>query len=80
MTSDVFQVAGAALGIIGSILVASLSSNIRCVAFTCWIISNVLIGTVYVVNHMWPLFFMVCVYTLTSSLGLINNWPRKAKP
>ena len=69
------QIVGAVLGILGSYLVTSKKSDTRCIAFFIWILSNILIGMVYIKFQQWPLLAMALAYLTTSIIGLWRNRP-----
>jgi hypothetical protein len=73
---NAIQIIAAILGISGAILVTSLRSEVRFVAFLTWIVSNILLAMVYVSAEMWSLVAMIVVYTGTSIFGAWHTRPR----
>ena len=67
------QYAGAVLGVLGAILVASKTRKLRFIAFNLWLASNVLLIGYYIHLHAWGLIGMGSVYFATSCLGWWNN-------
>lgn len=65
------------LGIIGAILVTSVRSQCRFVAFLCWIVSNVILIWFFLSIRAWPLLGMQSVYLVTSIVGAYTCWPKK---
>ena len=78
MTWDLLQWPGAALGLIGALLVAGTSSDARRLGFALWLGSNAFLIGWTLWSNAWGLFGMYVFYFITSALGLWNNRKSRA--
>lgn len=76
MTLDLLQWPGAALGLIGAVLVSGKTARGRRWGFGLWLGSNSLLITWCIWAQAWGLLAMYVVYLVTSAVGLRNNWER----
>lgn len=70
---DFLQYAGALLGVLGAIFVASKTRKWRFFAFNLWLASNILLIGYYIHLHAWGLIGMGSFYFATACLGWWNN-------
>lgn len=71
---------GAALGILGSLLVVSQSAKTRAIAFAVWISSNLSLMTLFILTGQYGLWGMQAVFLFASMAGLVNNLRTLSKP
>lgn len=76
MDLDLLQYPGAALGLVGAVLVAGKTDRWRRLGFGLWLGSNAALIGWAIWAGAWGLFGMYVVYFVTSAIGLWNNRSR----